>query len=96
MSVGSTNGVRDAVLLGTWSRVPGSWLAKHTALGLLTWAQASLLSIPERMLLPAGIQSLLSVELSPGCPRSPSHPETQLIPCFSQQLRELGLNQASL
>lgn len=60
------------------------------------WTHATFLSVSEWILLPAGVQSLLFKELSTGCPRSLSHPETQLIPCLSQQLRELGLNQASL
>lgn len=80
------------VMLFFWEHGAGcseGWLAKHTALWLLTWTHANLLSLPEWMLLPAGVQSLLSVELSTGCPRSLSHPETQLIPCLSQQLREL-------
>lgn len=71
------------------------WLAKLTALWLLYCIHTILLSVLEWMLLPAGVQAVLSVELSTSCPLSPSHPETQLIPCLSQQLRGLGSSQAS-
>lgn len=96
MSVESADGLCDAAFLGTQSSVQRGLAGQADGTVTPHLDRHHPLVCPEWVLLPAGVQALPSAELSTGCPRSPPHPEIQLIPCLSQQLRGLGLKQASL